>query len=723
MKENRRRQKRGRQAAALLLAASLAGSLTGGNRVYAMFDEERAVHIRPDEIENATVAVGTHLIYLDALNDENYEIAKASAEDAAQTEVYYKSELGGGAWYRISAAGSLRDITENGEPVGTEEIEALFFTHHTKSDGITYDLTTGEAVNPFEIRDPCDLQETAELEALLRQYEILQENSKKSEAAEYRQELLEEFLETDAATEGTAEKDEQMAALYGTYRILAQQGADSETLSALMEVMGKVDAGRRYEVMERLGAELETLSERMLSPGEEFSGDYESDAAMNEAIAQAQSEVENAALIYGGERLGQADTVSEQVREELCRNVIMACGEDGQENVLGSLGELEALARVMDGTASGTEEEKNILKERILPQTERALAEHPDSAPLEAEYSFYSELLAELEGEKEAEKENGELAELYAQRQELKSARLAALEQNDLKQAKELEAQIDETEERIGELENGEADGAKAGAAAKAEKLKQSALSLIEDAKQRDMEEIQAAVEGLDALCGSSPRAAGKALKELHEKMKAQSYLEDTSVFDGLLAEIEASLAQLPGMAQELSGEEILAVTGTPGPAALIGLSMYGAENASEEAEALLEETAAQLAETGDPLIFGKLAGPQGGGYAPAKQVAQACGLRFLESGRQQGALVRGSSYYGFCAYSDRVEREGGKTDQLDAPALYQEALYLPSGYVEQEFGYAVYSLGRTGYAVLADEAALAEAERIYGELQTKGGD
>ena len=113
-----------------------AGSLALGGLLYAQgfWDEEKAVHITADAIEPSTLAIGTHLIHLSALTDSLYEIANQSAEESGQNTIYYKSELGGGAWFDITSATSLADITEQGTAVQNGDIEALFFTHHTKSD-------------------------------------------------------------------------------------------------------------------------------------------------------------------------------------------------------------------------------------------------------------------------------------------------------------------------------------------------------------------------------------------------------------------------------------------------------------------------------------------------------------------------------------------------------------------------------------------------------------
>ena len=143
--------------------------------VQAVWNEEAAVHITPSEIENSTLAIGTHLIHLSALTNELYEIASDSADDSGQTEIYYKSELSDGTWFNITTASSLEDITTGGTPVLESEIAELFFTHHTKSDGITYDLRTGQAVNPYDIVDPYDIETFDELLPLKNQYEMIKE--------------------------------------------------------------------------------------------------------------------------------------------------------------------------------------------------------------------------------------------------------------------------------------------------------------------------------------------------------------------------------------------------------------------------------------------------------------------------------------------------------------------------------------------------------------------
>ena len=121
-----------------------------------------SVNVKNGDIGNATLVVGSHLIYIGALTDDLYQIAYDSASTFSQPDMYYKSELGGGVWYEVSSATSIADISTAGTPISNSVIEGLSFTHYTKADGITYDLLTGQPVNIFDINDPYDLRSMEE---------------------------------------------------------------------------------------------------------------------------------------------------------------------------------------------------------------------------------------------------------------------------------------------------------------------------------------------------------------------------------------------------------------------------------------------------------------------------------------------------------------------------------------------------------------------------------
>ncbi|MBR2852003.1 MAG: hypothetical protein IKB91_06400, partial [Anaerotignum sp.] len=81
MKQKRRKS----SSAAKKLPAVIAAVVIGGSALaFAMIDETNSVHIDAGEIEDSTLIIGSHLIYLGSMTDQIYEIAMDSAEDAGQ---------------------------------------------------------------------------------------------------------------------------------------------------------------------------------------------------------------------------------------------------------------------------------------------------------------------------------------------------------------------------------------------------------------------------------------------------------------------------------------------------------------------------------------------------------------------------------------------------------------------------------------------------------------
>ena len=213
----------------LVLVLSAALGFSAFLAVNAVFDESEAVHITASEIEDSTLAVGTHLIHLSALNDTIYEVAQQSAEESGQNSTYYKSELAGGAWFDISSASSIEDITTGGTPVEDSVIEELFFTHHTRSDGVTYDLRTGQAVDPRDIYDPYDLESLDELYPLKLQYDLIRESQSESASGQQKIARIAEFFQTETQNDATTQIEAQMDALQAYYDVLNENnGGETE---------------------------------------------------------------------------------------------------------------------------------------------------------------------------------------------------------------------------------------------------------------------------------------------------------------------------------------------------------------------------------------------------------------------------------------------------------------------------------------------------------------
>ena len=340
----------------------------------AVWDEAQAVHIDPDEIEDSTLAIGSHLIHLSALTDTIYEIADESAGESGQSEIYYKSELAEGTWFDITSASTLADITTGGSPVDKEVIAALFFTHHTKSDGVTYDLRTGQPVDPRDIRDPYDLESMEELFPLKNQLDLLEETQSESDAGQEKIDGLHQFFSTQVVNEETQARDQELEALRAYHDVLKNNNGGANEMGQVQSVMDAVDAQRRVTVFtileDTLSAYLESLSSVADSTGED--GETEEGAAPDTQLQSAASDslqnVKNSRIEYEGKMLDEGTTTMSAVTCEVSRQLIddavannhAACDED--------VARLLALSNITADTISDRELELSLLDEQLIPR-------------------------------------------------------------------------------------------------------------------------------------------------------------------------------------------------------------------------------------------------------------------------------------------------------------------------------------------------------------------
>ncbi|MCQ2496505.1 MAG: hypothetical protein MJ131_07935 [Lachnospiraceae bacterium] len=249
---------------ALIAGIVLTGTFFGLKNLFvqAVLDDSNAIHIQDSDIDNSTIIIGSHLIYLPAMTDAVYSIAVSSVSESNQGKRYYKSELAGGVWYDITDASSLADITSGGVPVSKDVIEGLLMTHHTKPDGITYDLVTGEPICIFDISNPYDLLSMPELEPIKTQYKALQEKDEDSKTDTDKRDLqlLDEMFNAKPQSDGTDYYDEMINALQGYYSILAVNNAEQKNIDRVQNVMQKFDNARRLVVFDVLS---ETILENL----------------------------------------------------------------------------------------------------------------------------------------------------------------------------------------------------------------------------------------------------------------------------------------------------------------------------------------------------------------------------------------------------------------------------------------------------------------------------
>ena len=240
----------------MIICLSVIVAVAGFNIVAkALIDETNSVRIKASDIEDSTIIIGTHLIYIGSMSDSIFDVAQKSAEQSSQYNMYYKSELANGAWFDITDASSLDDITTSGVPVSDEVIEKLNMTHHTKADGITYDLVTGKTVSIFDIYSPYELEGLEELNPLKLQYDNIEANDEKTDTDKRNIQLIRDFYSLDFTDDNTKACDENLKALQEYYEILKRDGAEASMSDMVQSVMEKVDAQRRTQIFNNIQLE------------------------------------------------------------------------------------------------------------------------------------------------------------------------------------------------------------------------------------------------------------------------------------------------------------------------------------------------------------------------------------------------------------------------------------------------------------------------------------
>ena len=201
-------------------------------------------------VEDSVVFIGTHLIHIQSMTDTLYEIALQSTSDAEQSKVYYKSELAQGAWFDITDALGLADISQEGTIVMPQEMKELKVEYYTFKDGITRSALTGNPMNIFNIKEPYNLYELEELEAIKQQFEE-QFDAEDTGVKKYYYDQLKKFFEQEVRNQVTIECDKQLNGLQTLYSSLAS-AEKKEMAEIVVKIMEKVDSKRRAEVLYQL---------------------------------------------------------------------------------------------------------------------------------------------------------------------------------------------------------------------------------------------------------------------------------------------------------------------------------------------------------------------------------------------------------------------------------------------------------------------------------------
>lgn len=852
-------------AVALVIVGAVA--IWKGNFLsWAFWDESAAVHINPSTIESSTLAIGTHLIHLSALTDSIYEIAEKSAEESGQFQIYYKSELGGDAWFDITSASTLEDITTGGTPVTDEVIEALFFTHHTKSDKVTYDLRTGQPVNIFDIRDPYDLENLEELSPLKMKYDQVYELQGEDEITQRIDQIWQTNVDnppSDAEVEDLktrTEYDQILTALQSYLTMLTDNGGGDVEMGKVNEVMEAVDASRRYLVYANVEIALEAyLDELGEGVQEEASSEDEeeqesetpsvSTQELMSAVSESLGNVQNAMITYSGKMLSEGITVMSSAEHTFSNDLIEHAKSSSYSSCDEDVAKLVALDNILNDVISQRSLELELLNGQLLPQATSEyttllwsgengeyLAEVAKQSPQvlldqlisqnnsevntrrgeleflieawcnrmdpQSSLDFMDERLSLTTGsfltgipqddfapgaqesvqahidfltQKRREFElalgGNEMDQLLEEKDDLQTQRLAALDRNNLEQAKELEQQLEALEEEIRALEeessskisdlqdqiknledqlaqspddtdlqNQLSDAQVELATAQASLSDGTLGAMVENLKNTAMDGIssgdnQAASDSVDALSGlmsTVPSLVLPALQEVHDALVLgggdQSLVESIeqaildnpgAVWGNLTADELKARVESYFEDNGLEGASFLGLTGRDALGALIAMELYYEQTGSRGALSLIASLAQRQMDLGNPGVFLRI-NDSTGEYLSLTSIQYLTGWRYVwEKNSSLGVLAQGADYYGFTIYSDSVlrDRDGEKTEKMARMAKYQNVIHIPEEYSYDIFGVQAVYLSGTELACAADDAMMTQAQELLARL------
>ena len=359
-------------------------------------------------IEDSVMLIGTHLIHIQSMTDALYEMALKSASEAEQSQIYYKSELADGAWFDITDALGLADISEEGIIVDPDSLKDLQLEYYTFKDGITRSAVTRNPINIFNISEPYDLYQMEELEQLRQQFDH-QFDEKDTGVKGYYYEQLKEFFEQDVKNKVTEECDELLDGLQDMYISLLQD-EEKELAEIVLKIMEKIDARRRVEVLYTLSqkenhllnklqevctgslyskkdyllkietdteesTEEETTEEETTeeeTTEEEGNYEYEEEqfvenSGVLEAIAGCLQNCQTSYTEKYGNSLEKGSTVIQNLEYEKTMSILGKVGIGGED----LLREIQLLYNIQDNLVKQKEEELDMIESQLLPDAEQ----------------------------------------------------------------------------------------------------------------------------------------------------------------------------------------------------------------------------------------------------------------------------------------------------------------------------------------------------------------
>ena len=245
----------------------------------------------------------------------------------------------------------------------------------------------------------------------------------------------------------------------------------------------------------------------------------------------------------------------------------------------------------------------------------------------------------------------------------------------------------------------------------------------------------------LTGLLGTAPELVLPALQEVYNKLLLNGGDQD------MIDAIEQAIVDNPyAMRDDMSPEQVRAVAkawmldeiegANPGAplsgagglsrmddettlAAIVGMQMYYEQTGDKAVQQVMTALAQEMQNLGNPLVFAALKDGSGE-YVPLTAVQALTGRRYVwNKNASLGVLARGSDYYGFTVYSDRVlrDRDGQKTEKMSRSARYQNGIYIPEEYAQQAFGVEANYLPGTSMGCICDESVAELAQEFFSWL------
>lgn len=388
---------------ALLLVAVVTLSIFAINARADLKMDENAlvtVHVTDASVPNGYLAMGVHLIYLGSLTEELYDLALDSGADFSQYNIYYKSELSNGAWYDITDAYSLGNITDDGKLVSASVIEGLEFMYKTDENGITIDLLTNEVVNLFDLKDPYDLEAMKELEPLRIQYNILNQKSgdNLTDSDELYMEMIEDFFDAKISNSESDQWDRGLNALEWYKRITIKNEKKPTWTSMVSNIMGQADATRRVIAYTNLTRNLDALlamasgTQSMVTPApspspdvtpepapeEEVNTSLEINTDIIEAIGTCLENVSTSLNSYAGKQIEEGTTISSKQRFAYVKELISNAISSNESACDVTIRKLVDMDNIMQGIKADNDSEYSTIAEDMIKNayTQFAAAVH-----------------------------------------------------------------------------------------------------------------------------------------------------------------------------------------------------------------------------------------------------------------------------------------------------------------------------------------------------------